>query len=171
MGGWTDPAGGVAASSLPGAEEAQRRWEAAMLDQIERLRVDLRRVDPVVVAGRVGGVCSDGVVVLDYWGKAVSLPWETLNPVGPSGEALSAFDTAMLLHHLRWSDGSAPAGQWISFRELPGGEFYHQAYLGYTGRRLAEAFGGDPSRFDAAASGGERLAEPAPPRARSGGPP
>ena len=135
-----------------------------MLDQIERLRVDLRRVDPVVVAGRVGGVCSDGVVVLDYWGKAISLPWETLNPVGPSGEALSAFDTAMLLHHLRWSDGSAPAGQWISFRELPGGEFYHQGYLGYTGRRLAEAFGGRPDAFDASSASvsGERLHGPAP---------
>ncbi len=135
-----------------------------MLDQIERLRVDLRQVDPLLVAGRVGGVWSDGVIVLDYWGEAASLTWETLNPAGPSGDALTAFDTAMLLHHLRWSDGSAPAGSWIGFRELPGGEFYHQAYLGYTGRRLAEAYGHRADDFDAvsASVSGERLPGPAP---------
>ena len=164
MGGLTDHAGGVAASSLAGTEEAQRRWQAAMLDQIERLRVDLRRVDPALVAGRVGGVWNDRAIILDYWGRQASIPWGTLSPVGPSGEALSAFDTAMLLHHLRWTDGSPPSARWIGFRELPGGEFYHQAYLGYTGRRLADTFGTRADEFDSASVSisGERLPGPAP---------
>jgi hypothetical protein len=68
----------------------------------------------------------------------------------------------MLLHHLRTSDGAPLAGRWIGFRELPGGEFYHQAYQGYTGRRLAAAFGADPDSFNWAASTGERLGGPAP---------
>ncbi len=135
-----------------------------MLDQIDRFRVELRRVEPMLVADRVGGVWDDGVIVLGYWGETVLMPWESLSPAGPSGEGLSAFDTAMLLHHLRWSDGSLPAGLWIGFRELPGGEFYHQAYLGYTGRRLADAFGARPDAFDAISefAAGERLQGPAP---------
>ncbi len=164
MGGLTDHAGGAAAPSLRSAQEAHQRWEAAMLDQIERLRVDLRQEDPVLVAARVGGVWDDGVIVLDYWGKAASLTWDTLDPADPSGEALAAFDTAMLLYHLRWSDGSKPAGRWIGFGELPGGEFYHQAYLGYTGCRLADAFGALADQFDAvsASVSAIRLPGPAP---------
>ena len=135
-----------------------------MLDQIERLRVDLRRVDPALAAGRVAGVWNDKAIILDYWGKPASIPWGTLSPVGPSGEALSSFDSAMLLYHLRWSDGSAPSGRWIGFRELPGGEFYHQAYLGYTGCRLADTFGTRADEFDTASASisGERLPGPAP---------
>jgi hypothetical protein len=134
-----------------------------MLEEIERLRVELRRIDPGVVAGRVGGRWGDGVIVVNYWGQAARIPWSTLQPMSDSGGPLSSFDAAMLLHHLRSSDGAAPAGRWISFRELPGGEFYHQAYLGYTGGRLARAFGPRPDEFDAVASSfGDRLEAPAP---------
>ena len=134
-----------------------------MLEEIERLRVELRRADPAVAAGQVGAQWRDGVIVLDYWGQSARIPWGTLQPMDESGDPLSAFDAAMLLHHLRSSDGAAPAGRWISFRELPGGEFYHQAYSGYTGRRLAQVFGLSPERFDAAASSfGDRLEAPAP---------
>ena len=157
----TDQAAGTAPASSP-TEEARRRWETAMLAEIERLGGEVRRSDPVHVAGCVGGVWQDAAVELTYWGKAVRIDWEDLVPRDEDGRPLSAFDGAMLLYHLRQSDGTPPAGRWISYRELPGGEFYHQAYQGYTGRRLAESFGGDPSRFDAAASGGEHLEGPAP---------
>jgi hypothetical protein len=65
----------------------------------------------------------------------------------------------MILYHLRASDGTPPAGEWIGFRDLPDGAFYHQAYTGYTGRRLAAAFGAIPEAFDLAArqTGGERV--------------
>jgi len=134
-----------------------------MLEQLERLRVELRQADPGAVASRVGGRWGDGVIVVDYWGQAACIPWSTLQPVGESGEPLSSFDAAMLMHHLRSSDGAAPVGRWISFRELPGGDFYHQAYSGYTGGRLARAFGPRPDEFDRAASSfGDRLEAPAP---------
>ena len=134
-----------------------------MLEQLERLRVELRQADPGAVASRVGGRWGESAIVLDYWGQPARIPWATLQPVGESGDPLSAFDAAMLLLHLRWSDGLAPAGRWISFRELPGGEFYHQAYQGYTGRRLGQAFGAYPDRFDAVASSfGDRFDGPSP---------
>ncbi|MBF8256272.1 MAG: hypothetical protein HW375_1179 [Anaerolineales bacterium] len=134
-----------------------------MLAEIERIRRDLHAAAPDRVAACVGGSWQDGVLHLGYWGRPVRIGWPDLEPRGDDGKPLSAFDQAMLLYHLRQSDGTLPADRWISYRDLPGGEFYHQAYQGYTGRRLAEAFGGDPERFDAAAApNGERLDGPAP---------
>jgi hypothetical protein len=133
-----------------------------MLAEIERIRSDLRGAVPDRVAACVGGTWRDGVLRIDYWGKPACIDWSDLVPREPAGNPLSAFDQAMLLYHLRRSDGALASGRWIGFRELTGGEFYHQAYLGYTGRRLAEVFGHDPDDFDAAASGGERLDGPAP---------
>jgi hypothetical protein len=154
-----------AAAATPGSpspDESRRRWEAAMMAEIERLRRALRQSDPEAVAQRVGGSWTRHAVEVTYWARTAYIDWGRLEPRGEDGSPLSTFDQAMLLYHLHLSDGTPPAGRWIGFRELPGGEFYHQAYLGYTGRRLAEAFGDDPGRFDTAASGGERLAAPAP---------
>ncbi len=118
-----------------------------MLAEIERIRLDLppqRRIGGGVRRRLVAG----GVLDLAYWGRPVRIGWPDLVPRGEDGNPLSAFDQAMLLYHLRQSDGTLPAGRWISYRELPGGEFYHQAYQGYTGRRLAETFGRQPELLD-----------------------
>ncbi|HLE23662.1 MAG TPA: DUF3786 domain-containing protein [Anaerolineales bacterium] len=134
-----------------------------MLAEIERIRGDVRAAAPDRLAACVGGTWHAGALRIDYWGRPAHIDWVGLMPRGEDGEPLSAFDQAMLLYHLRQSDGTRPAGRWIGFRELPGGEFYHRAYQGYTGRRLAEAYGTDPERFDAAAAPiGTRLDGPAP---------
>jgi hypothetical protein len=133
-----------------------------MLAEIERIRLDLRMAEPEEAASRVGGTWQGGMLRLTYWASPIDIDWTELIPRDQVGAPLSAFDQAMVLYHLRQSDGVLPAGCWISYRELPGGEFYHQAYHGYTGRRLAEVFGRNPDLFDSAASGGERLAGPAP---------
>lgn len=163
MTGLTERAAGTG-PPVASPDDTRRRWEAAMLDQIERIRHDLRSADPALVAEHVGGSWRDGVLQIAYWGEPARIGWENLLPAGEGGNPLDTFDAAMLLYHLRRSDGALPAGWWISYRELPGGEFYHQAYAGYTGRRLAEAFGSDPGRFDAAAASrsGDRLDGPAP---------
>lgn len=135
-----------------------------MLGELQRLRDELGRRSPGTAAANIGGECNAERVRIDYWARAVVIDWSDLQPRSPDGTPLSAFDSAVILHHMNASDGSPAEGRWIAYRDLPGGEFYHQAYLGYTGRRLALAFGSDPAAFDAAAStlGGERLDSPAP---------
>jgi len=151
-------------ASTAEADAARRRWEAAMLGGIERLRRELEGADPLEIARRVGGTWEEGRVRLAFWGRSVSVLWESVVPVDEQGAPLETFEAAMLLHHLRRSDGSPLAGRWISFGDLPDGAFYQQAYRGYTGARLSAAFGADPRRFDAAclAAGGARQSGPAP---------
>jgi hypothetical protein len=160
--GLTEQAAGTPARP-PALDEARQRWETSMLAEIERIRDDLRRLDPLRTAANVAGHWREGTLRLKYWAKPIHIDGDELIPRDEGGEPLAAFDQAMVLYHLRQSDGLPLAGRWVSYRELPGGEFYHQAYQGYTGRRLAEAFGVSPEGFAAAAAQtGQRLNGPAP---------
>jgi hypothetical protein len=89
----------------------------------------------------------------------MKLNWPNLVAEYAHGEPCSTFDTAMVLYYLDSADGSPLADRWISFRELPGGAFYNQAFQGYSGDRIAAAFSDSPQRLKEAARqlGGLRL--------------
>jgi hypothetical protein len=86
----------------------------------------------------------------------------------PTGAVSALSDTAeadvatriILLHYLLTADGMPLAGEWISFRNLPGGLGYYGAFQNRASLRLASAFGSRPSALEVAAKalGGERLA-------------
>jgi hypothetical protein len=65
-------------------------------------------------------------------------------------ESCSVFDIGMLLYYLLTADGIDLADRWISFRELPDGAFYNQAFQGYSGKRVADHFGEDLEAFHTA---------------------
>jgi len=54
---------------------------------------------------------------------------------------------ALLAYTFYTSDGALPAQEWIAFTELPNGRFYTNAFQGYTGNKLARAFGNDVKGF------------------------
>lgn len=102
---------------------------------------------------------GEGHFEFQYWGTPVKLHWPNLLAEYAHGETCSTLDTAMLLYYLTTADGSPLADRWISFRELPGGVFYNQAFQGYSGDRIAAAFGDSPQGLIEAARrlGGLRL--------------
>jgi len=65
-----------------------------------------------------------------------------------------------LLYYFSLADGCRLAHTWISFADLPDGRFYNQAFQGYTGKELAQAFQNDLAAFERAAVSlnGERVA-------------
>jgi hypothetical protein len=89
---------------------------------------------------------------LRYWCREVQIAWPALSmTIEPDGSPLSIFDSAVLLYYLRHADGTPLADRWVSYRELPGGGFYHQAFQGYSGDRLARAYAAQPERLHQAA--------------------
>jgi len=89
---------------------------------------------------------------LEMWNRPiqVSCP-EMLVRDAASGQELPTYLQAMLYYYLVTCDGTPASGQWIAFSELPDGRFYAQAFQGYTGLPLAQAFGEDLSAFSQAA--------------------
>lgn len=76
-----------------------------------------------------------------------------------TGQEPSIAVRILLLHYLIHADGTPPAGQWIAFRQLPGGLGYEAAHQRRATIPLTQAFGQDKKAFVGAARalGGESL--------------
>ena len=165
---------GLTDEMLPGSgKEAIARshqaWEESMLRQAAALRQEIRQQALPELAARAGGLASwqaaPNRLDLPYWGRTITITWPALEMYEADGSPLSLYDSAMLLYYLKTA-GSAPsavvlAGRWASFRELPGGGFYHQAFQGYSGDVLARHFHEREAAFHTAcqALGGRALPE------------
>jgi hypothetical protein len=139
---------------------ARSSWEGSMLPLLGRLRSDIAGRTLPAIAAACGGQAVPGGILLAYWGQPTLIRSPDMEAVNPdSGQNLPTFDQAMLMYYLATADGTPWAGRWISYRELPDGLFYHQAFQGYSGNRLARALGDKPAAFDQAAQGlgGSRL--------------
>jgi len=129
-------------------------WENVMVQRMADLGMEIAGRGVEMVASRSGASfeSSDSALQLAYWGRDVRITWPGLQAAWlDSGEPLSVYDTAMLVYYLHTADGAPSAGRWVNFRELPDGTFYHQAFQGYSGNRLAAHFGMIPERFARAA--------------------
>ena len=125
-----------------------------MQRRIAELREQLRNASPALLAIFTDATHreQEGELHLSLYGDPLIIrttDWAVID--GCSRELVSPNTEAMLLYHLATTDGSPVMGRWISFRELPGGGFYHQAFQGYTGRELVKHFQNRLEAFERAA--------------------
>ncbi len=162
MAGLTDQASGMKMGSGEAIERAHQAWQESMARQLDALRLDLRDRQPGRLASDCGGTLRDQVIQLTYWGQQVGVSCADLQPYRMSdGSACSLYDTGMLLYYLRQADGTPLADHWIGYREVPGGSFYSQAFQGYSGDRLAHAYGTEPEVYLKSAQSLDGLSLPA----------
>jgi hypothetical protein len=123
--------------------------------RIAELRAGLADQDPEALARRSGSVLlaagQETAFHLSLWDRAICLPFPGLVAREvESGSEISTPNQALLLYYFYTCDGQPAAGRWIAFSELPDGRFYNQAFQGYTGQKLVQAFGSDLESFDLA---------------------
>jgi hypothetical protein len=152
MAGLTDQAGGMKVTGGEAIERAHLAWQESMLRQLDVLRNEILTTQPGRLAVNCGGTLMNQQIQLNYWGQAVGISWPDLKAWKLSdGAECSVYDAGMLLYYLREADGTPMADRWISYRELPGGSFYSQAFQGYSGDRLAHTYGERPEAYALAA--------------------
>jgi hypothetical protein len=152
MPGLTDQAGGVEPGEKDQIARAHAAWEASMSRRIDQVRQEVCERNLHHLALCAGAELEGQSLRFAYWGRHVSMTWPDLNATYlPENEICSVFDLGMLLYYLHSADGSQLADRWISFRELPDGAFYNQAFQGYSGDLIAEKFGKDVDGFHTAA--------------------
>jgi Domain of unknown function (DUF3786) len=161
MPGLIDLAGGGDETQGIPHEQTRAGWEEGMLAQLDRLRTNLRLEPPSRVVRRCGAEQRGSGLGLVYWGDDLTIEWPDLVPFRKDGTPLSTFDCAMILYYMSRADGQAPTGEWIGFRELPSGGFYHQAFQAYSGDPICREFEANPEALAscAAAIGGWPVAE------------
>ncbi|MBI5935582.1 MAG: DUF3786 domain-containing protein [Chloroflexi bacterium] len=124
----------------------------ALESRVDELRGRLSLLPPNLLAERTG---ADYIELEQGRGEfhitLFSVPITLTYPDFRATEsALPVFKQALLIYYFAHSDGTPPAGEWISFADLPDGRVYSSAFQGYTGDLLAKTFLLDLDAFRAA---------------------
>jgi hypothetical protein len=148
----TDQADGMKVCGGEAIERAHQAWEESMSRQLDVLRSEVQGKHPGRLAVNCGGTLVDQKIRLSYWGQQVEISCtDLIVRKVEDGIECSIYDTGVLMYYLREADGTPMAEHWIGYRELPGGNFYAQAFQGYSGDRLAHVYGNMPESYIKAA--------------------
>jgi Domain of unknown function (DUF3786) len=133
-----------------------RRFQIAF----DQTRASWAATDAARAGGLSGSVLTPEGVRLGYFLRPHLVPHpegEVINQT--TGKPAHASIAIVLWHYLLTADGTPPADRWLTFRELPHGLFYAQAFAQHAENLLAEKFGSDIEGFcrAAAALGGQTL--------------
>jgi len=136
------------------------QWMDKLAPKVAGLREALKHIPPPEIAWRSGATLQGDCLHLDMLFQPFEVNVTTFEVCRPDGPALPSFFQSLVLTYLETANGAPLAGRWISFRELPNGTFYHQAFQGYAPDRLTQRWGLNIDGFVAAcqALGGTRLA-------------
>jgi hypothetical protein len=94
------------------------------------------------VANRKGARATpDGRLCVDMLGDEFCVD-RSASSVTWNGREAPPFFSVLILHYLTDLSSARPSGQWISFRELEGGDFYFPAFAARTTARLKTVFAG-----------------------------
>ena len=127
---------------------------------LDRALEDIQGIDPAVVAARTGAVCEEGRLRLAFFDRTFFVHY-TVGRVEEAGASGSPPDwlSVLLLRYLLLSKGGDLAGEWIAYRQLPGGLLIGQKFVSMAINPLIAAFGQDGDYFAEAALslGGEPI--------------
>jgi hypothetical protein len=137
-------------------------WNASFEPVLAGLRSTLLARPPQQLALLAGADWDPAARVLRliWLGTEHRITWPQLMVFPGGGEPCPASIQGLFLYYLSLADGSPPADTWVSFRELPDGWLYHQAFQGYTGAVLGRTLGDDMAALARAAelAGGTAIA-------------
>jgi hypothetical protein len=116
-----------------------KEWFDRLAPVVAEARQQLMTVKPSKLVLRSGcEMDEDGNYRLPFFWRdyIVSADDFSVRKAGSEKET-SSFTASLILTYLATADGTTPSARWVSFRELPQGRFYVQAFNGYSGHRLA----------------------------------
>ncbi len=127
--------------------------------KVAQMRQDLQKFPPKDLAWRSGATLQDEQLHLEMLFQPYAVDAHSFVVRWANGQEAPSFFQSLILSYLQTANGAPLADRWISYRELPNGGFYHQAFQGYAPNRLSKRWGLDVDGFAAACSalGGMRL--------------
>ena len=121
-----------------------QKWYDRLAALVVETREQIRAI-PIADLVRRSGCTQDeeGAICLRFWNEpiVVRLPELTVEYADSGAPAPTDFTQALLLTYLATSDGTPPTERWITYRDLPDGMFYAQAFRGYAEMRLVRELG------------------------------
>jgi hypothetical protein len=128
------------------------RWMQSMEAQMQAQREQLQARDPLQIAQNCGAKWEpigpgEGVLSLMFLQTPLVVHVPDYTVLAADGSEVPTLTQGIVTAYLLTTNAAQRAGEWITFRELPNGMFYHQAFTGYTGDVLARTLGNDLDAF------------------------
>lgn len=131
---------------------AQQRMDK-LLPRIEGAKAKLSTLGRDEIVERSGcSLDADGHYRLEFMGRVYTIDPAFVVRRVDTGDEAATFIQSIILMYLATADGTPPFAHWISFHELPDGQFYEQAFRGYSGEELVRGLNGDLAAFKRAAA-------------------
>lgn len=145
-------------------QDSMQHWAQSMEEQMAAQRQRLRARLPQQVADNSGASWTptgpgEGALSLTFFQQPLVVHVPEYRVLRPDGSDAPIMIQGLATTYLLMATGAQRAGEWVAFRELPNGAFYHRAFTGYTGELLSRTLGNDLEAFErgARAAGGSRL--------------
>ncbi len=129
------------------SEANQEKREQALKERCREYKTSLKERDPQEIA-RFAAVSimhdREGKPVLcgEHFQETYYISWPELEVTLSCGTPAKLQKKLLWLHYLDRADGTPLTRRWVNLSEI-GGLFYQQAFQGYCGDELAEAWGAD----------------------------
>jgi hypothetical protein len=116
---------------------------------LEIAREEFKKKDPKVISLNSGAdyqvQAKGGVLLLPFINREIKITWPEGEVITPEGtKELSLQEQGLILHYLIQATGAPLTNTWITFREIPSGEFYYSAFVKRAKDPLVQTFGKNP---------------------------
>ena len=116
---------------------------------LEIAKEAFKQKDPKIISlnsGAVYRVESKGAVLeFPFLHRKIKITWPEGEVISPEGaKELSLQEQGLILHYLIQATGAPLTNTWITFREIPSGEFYYSAFVKRAKDPLVQTFGQKP---------------------------
>ena len=119
------------------------KWYDRLAELAAQTRDQIRAIPVPDLIRRSGCTLDpDGAICLRFWQEPYLIRLPGLTVQRAEAEiAPTDFTQALLLTYLATADGTRPTDGWVTYRDLPDGMFYAQAFRGYAEMRLVRELG------------------------------
>ncbi|MEW6185754.1 MAG: DUF3786 domain-containing protein [Thermodesulfobacteriota bacterium] len=119
---------------------------------LEIARREFKEKNPQRIAENSGAEFETGkggaFFHLPFLNRKLRITWPEGEVIVPEGtKELSLQEQGLVMHYLIQASGSPLTRTWITFREIPSGEFYFSAFVKRAKDPLVQTFGPDPQRL------------------------
>lgn len=116
---------------------------------LEIAREEFKKKDPGSMALNSGATflptSKGGSLELPFLNRQILITWPDGEMIAPEGsKELSLQEQGLIMHYLIQASGAPLTGTWITFREIPAGEFYYSAFVKRAKDPLVQTFGQRP---------------------------